>query len=362
MRRALELAERGWGRSSPNPMVGAVVVAPDGRVLAEGWHDGPGSSHAEAMALGSAGDGARDATVFTTLEPCNRFGRTPPCTAALIGAGVRRVVVGSRDPNLGPDAPGLSELVAAGIDVADGVCADDEAWLNRAFRRQVVSGRPWVLLKMAGSLDGKSAARDGSSRWITGEAARADVQRLRAWADAVVVGAGTVRSDDPRLTVRDPAFSRANPPTRVVLDSTGRVSADRAVFSDDAPTLVATTDRASRETREAWRARGADVVVLDRDASGGVSLAALLDELGKREAQGLLLEGGPTLAWSALREDLVDEVVFYLAPKLVGGGTAPTLVDGEGFAPIGDACSLQIRSVERLDGDLRVEARVHRDR
>jgi diaminohydroxyphosphoribosylaminopyrimidine deaminase/5-amino-6-(5-phosphoribosylamino)uracil reductase len=343
-------------------MVGAVIVAPDGGVVAEGAHAGPGTAHAEIDALAQAGDRSRGATVFTTLEPCNRFGRTPPCTRALIEAGVGRVVVGSIDPNLGADAPGVAELVAAGIAVETGVCADEEAWLNRAFHHHVTTGRPWVLLKMAGTLDGKSAARDGTSRWITGEVARADVHRLRAWSDAVAVGAGTVLADDPRLTVRHPAFEGGRPPLRIVLDATGRVPADRAAFSDDAATMVATTDLAPRASRQAWEARGAEVLVLDRDPDRAVSLAALVEELGKREIQGLLLEGGPTVAWAAIRDDLVDEFVLYLAPKLIGGAAAPTLVDGEGFAPISGARSLQIRSVERLGDDLRVEAHVHRDR
>lgn len=362
MRRALELAERGWGRTSPNPMVGAVIVDADGRPIAEGWHEGAGTGHAEAEALARAGDAAAGATVYTTLEPCNRFGRTPPCSRALIAARVGRVIVGSIDPNLGPGAPGVAELRAAGIAVEVGVCADEEAWLNRAFRSQVTTGRPWVLLKMAGSLDGKSAARDRTSRWITGEGARADVQRLRAWADAVAVGAGTALADDPRLTVRAAAFGGAHAPLRIVVDATGRVPATGAVFSGEAPTVVATTDAAPRAARAAWEDRGAEVLVLDPDASGGVALPALLDELGKREVQGLLLEGGPTIAWSALRDDLVDELVVYLAPILVGGGAAPTLLDGDGFAPIAAARRVEVRSLRRLGDDLRVEAHVHRDR
>lgn len=362
MRRALELAERGWGRSSPNPMVGAVLVDREGRFVSEGWHEGPGSRHAEAEALARAGDAAAGATVYTTLEPCNRFGRTPPCSRALIEAGVARVVVASIDPNLGPGEPGLAELRAAGIVVETGVAGDEEAWLNRAFRRQVTSGRPWVLLKMAGSLDGKAAARDGTSRWITGPAARDDVQRLRAWSDAVAVGAGTALVDDPRLTVRAPAFERANPPLRIVIDAAGRVPATGAVFSHDAPTLMATTDLAPRAVRRAWGDTGAEVLVLDPDPRGGVALGDLVDELGKREVQGLLIEGGPTLAWAAIRDDLVDELVVYLAPVLVGGASAPTLLDGEGLAPIDAARELEVRSVERLGTDLRVEALVHGDR
>jgi diaminohydroxyphosphoribosylaminopyrimidine deaminase/5-amino-6-(5-phosphoribosylamino)uracil reductase len=343
-------------------MVGAVIVDPEGRAIAEGWHEGPGTGHAEARALATAGDAARGATVYTTLEPCNRFGRTPPCTRALIDAGVARVIVGSIDPNLGSGSPGVAELRRAGIVVEAGVCADEEAWLNRAFRTHVTTGRPWVVLKMAGSLDGKAAARDGTSRWITGETAREDVQRLRAWSDAIAVGAGTAIADDPRLTVRASVAERVRPPLRVVVDAGGRVPASGAVFSNEAPTMVATTELAPERARRAWEAAGAEVAILDHAPGVGVDLGALLDELGKREVQGLLLEGGPTIAWSAVRDDLVDELVVYLAPTLVGGASAPSLVAGEGFAPIAGARPVQIRSVERVGEDIRVEARVHRDR
>jgi diaminohydroxyphosphoribosylaminopyrimidine deaminase/5-amino-6-(5-phosphoribosylamino)uracil reductase len=343
-------------------LVGAVVVDPDGRPIAEGWHDGPGTEHAEAMALRLAGARARGATVYTTLEPCNHVGRTPPCTGALIRARVSRLVAASVDPNLGADAPGLAELRAAGVEVVTGVCAADEERLNKAFRCQVTTGRPLVILKMAGTLDGKAAARDGSSRWITGDAARTDVQRLRAWADAIAVGAGTVLADDPRLTVRDPSFERATPPTPVVIDAVGRVPPDRAVFGGPVPALVATTERTPRERREAWAARGAEVLLVDRDGGGRVALVALVDELGKRGIQGLVLEGGPTLAWSAIRDEVVDEVIFYLAPRLVGGSSAPTLLGGDGIASLTDAVVLEDLELERLGDDLKVVARVHRHR
>jgi diaminohydroxyphosphoribosylaminopyrimidine deaminase/5-amino-6-(5-phosphoribosylamino)uracil reductase len=361
MRRALELAERGWGRVSPNPLVGAVVVVADGTVAGEGWHEGPGTAHAEAMALARAGEAARGSTVVTTLEPCNQFGRTPPCTRALIAAGVARVVVGATDPNLEGDAPGLQELRDAGIEVEAGVLEEEARRLNEAFERHVVTGRPFVVLKSGASLDGRTAASDGTSRWITSDEARADAQRLRAWADAIVVGAGTVLADDPSLTVRDPRFAHARPPMRVVVDASGAIPPERAVFDDVAPTLVATTARAPEERLRAWQATGADVAVLDADAHGGVTLVDLLDQLGKRDVQGALVEGGATLAWSFVRDDLVDRVVLYLAPKLLGGA-AHGVLDGEGFAPVDAARVLEFERVERLGPDVKVEARVHRDR
>jgi diaminohydroxyphosphoribosylaminopyrimidine deaminase/5-amino-6-(5-phosphoribosylamino)uracil reductase len=361
MRRALELAERGWGRVSPNPMVGCVLVR-DGRVVGEGWHEGPGTEHAEAMALRVAGAAANGATAIVTLEPCNHHGRTPPCAPALVAGGIEAVVVAARDPNPIVDGAGIQALVDAGVAVAEGLLREPAERQNIAFRTHVRTGRPFVVLKMASSLDGRAAARDGSSKWISGPAARADVQRARAWADAIVVGAGTVRADDPSLTLRDPGLGSARPPLRVVVDTAGRVPADRRVFDGAAPTLVATTELATPDRRREWADAGADVVVLDRDPAGAVSLPALIQTLGKRDVQGVLIEGGPSLAWSAVRDDVIDEVHLYQAPMLVGGHAAPGWLSGGGFAPIDRATRLELASVERIGPDLKVVARVHRDR
>jgi diaminohydroxyphosphoribosylaminopyrimidine deaminase / 5-amino-6-(5-phosphoribosylamino)uracil reductase len=361
MRRALALAERGRGRVSPNPMVGCVLVR-DGRVIAEGWHEGPGTEHAEAMALRLAGDRASGSTAFVTLEPCIHHGRTPPCVPALLRAGVEGVVTATRDPNPIVDGGGLRALREAGLVVEEGVLADDARRQNVAFLTHVRTGRPYSILKMASSLDGKAAARDGSSRWITGPAARADVQRLRAWADAVVVGAGTAIADDPALSLRDPAFASARPPLRVIVDASGRVPADGRAFDAAAPTLVATTEFASADRRREWLDSGADVIVLDRDAADGVSLRVLMQTLGKRDVQGVLLEGGPTLAWSAIRDGVVDQLALYLAPSVVGGDAAPGWLGGAGFAPIARAASVDVVSIDRVGSDLKVVADVHRDR
>ncbi|HEX5937405.1 MAG TPA: bifunctional diaminohydroxyphosphoribosylaminopyrimidine deaminase/5-amino-6-(5-phosphoribosylamino)uracil reductase RibD [Actinomycetota bacterium] len=361
MRRALELAERGWGRVSPNPLVGCVIVR-DGRIVGEGWHEGPGTEHAEAMALRLAGTRAAGATAFATLEPCDHHGRTPPCARALIEAGVEGVIAATRDPNPMVDGSGFRALREAGLAVEEGLLAEEAIRQNIAFRTHVRTGRPFVILKMASSLDGKAAARDGSSRWITGERARADVQRLRAWADAIVVGSGTALADDPALTVRDPAFASARPPVRVIVDPSGRVPGDRRAFDAVAPTIVAATEGLPAARRQEWLDAGADVALLDGDPAGGVSLPALVDELGKRDVQGLVLEGGPTLAWSAVRDGVVDQLVLYLAPALVGGRDAIGWLAGEGFAPIDRAHRVEVLSVERLGSDLKVVADVHRDR
>jgi diaminohydroxyphosphoribosylaminopyrimidine deaminase/5-amino-6-(5-phosphoribosylamino)uracil reductase len=360
MRRALELAERGWGRVAPNPMVGAVVVR-DARIIGEGWHEGPGTSHAEVMALASAGERARGATVFCTLEPCDHTGRTGPCTRALIDAHVARVVVAASDPNPSVIGRGFTALEAAGITVEHGPFSKDAHRLNAAYERHVTTGLPFVVLKMASTLDGKSAASDGTSRWITGEAARADVQRVRAWADAILVGVGTAMTDDPALTLRDRRFALARPPLRVVVDTTGRLIPAGRLFDREAPTIIATTDLTPDERVDGWIRAGAEVLVLPSDSGGGVSMVALVEALGKRDVQGLLVEGGPTLAWTFVREGLVDRVVLYVAPMLAGGAAAPSVVMGGGFAPIARAMKLEFSSVERIGTDLRVEADVLRD-
>jgi diaminohydroxyphosphoribosylaminopyrimidine deaminase/5-amino-6-(5-phosphoribosylamino)uracil reductase len=357
--RAIELARRGSGLVSPNPMVGAVVVS-EGAIVGEGFHEGPGLPHAEIMALNHAGERARGATLYTSLEPCDHYGRTPPCTEAIVRAGIARVVSATRDPNPVVDGQGIRTLRAHGVEVREGILADEADRLNKAFAKHVRTGMPFVIWKAAASLDGKVAARDGTSRWITGEAARADVHRLRAWADAIVVGAGTALDDDPELTVRDRDY-RGRPPIRVLVDGRGRVGPSGHLFDDQAPTLVATTELAPAAARDAWRDAGAEVLVLEHDEAG-VGLGALMADLGKRDVQGVLLEGGPTLAWSAVEEQLVDAIVLYLSPKLIGGSDAPTVLEGRGFAPIGHALPMRIRSVDRLGEDLRVEADVHGDR
>jgi diaminohydroxyphosphoribosylaminopyrimidine deaminase/5-amino-6-(5-phosphoribosylamino)uracil reductase len=360
MQRALALAERGWGRVSPNPLVGAVVLDRHGDVIGAGWHEGPGTPHAEVMALRDAGGRARGGTVVVTLEPCNHAGRTGPCTEALIDAGVVRVVAATGDVNPDVRGGGSDALRAAGLEVEVGCLAEDARRMNAAFERHVTTGRPFVILKAASSLDGKTAARDGTSRWITSDEARADAHRLRAWADAIVVGSGTVLADDPALTVRGAGLADARPPIRVVLDARGRVPATAAVFEGGAPTLVATTHRAPERRIAAWRAAGADVVVID-GGPGSVALSPLFDVLGKRDVQGVLVEGGATLAWSVVRERLADRIVLYLAPKIVGG-QEHGVIDGEGFAPITEAIAMRFTSVTRLGPDLKVEADVQRDR
>jgi diaminohydroxyphosphoribosylaminopyrimidine deaminase/5-amino-6-(5-phosphoribosylamino)uracil reductase len=360
MSRALELAQRGLGLAAPNPMVGAVVVV-NGQVVAEGWHEGPGTRHAEIRALDAAGDRARGATLYVTLEPCTHQGRTPPCAPAVADAGIARVVAAIRDPNPAVDGRGLAFLRAADIQVTEGVLAEEAGRIIAGFAKHVRTGLPFVTLKMAASLDGKVASRDGSSRWITGEAARLDVHRLRAASGAIAVGVGTILADDSALTVRLDGFP-GRPPWRVVLDSRGRTPTTAVVLDGSAPTLIATTPACPSSILRSWEQAGAEVWVIEEsEEEWRVSLLSVLELLGKREVQDVLLEGGPTLAWSSIERGLVDRLVLYLGPKLLGGGGA-SLLGGEGVRSIGEALPLRLTEVERIGDDLKVVADVHRDR
>ncbi len=333
MHRAVALAARGLGRTSPNPVVGAVVLSPGGEVVGQGWHERAGAPHAEVRALRAAGERARGATVVVTLEPCTHTGRTGPCTQALLAAGVARVVLAVRDPNP-VAAGGVEQLRAAGVDVVVGLGAAEAARGNEAWLTAVRLGRPHVLWKLAATLDGRVAAADGTSRWITGRAARADAHRVRAGVDAIVVGMGTALADDPRLTVRLPKDDQRGAtdnrpkdgPLRVVVGTRPLPPAAR-VLDDSAPTLVLATH---------------DV---------GEVLATLYD----RGVRSVLLEGGPTLAGAFVRAGAVDRVLAYLAPALLGAG--PAALTGTGICTLGSALRLQIDELTTVGTDVRISAR-----
>ena len=367
MARAVALAEGGRGTASPNPMVGAVLVR-DGRVVGEGFHRAAGTAHAEAVALAAAGGAAEGATCYVTLEPCAHHGRTPPCADALVAAGVARVVAAVADPDPRVRGAGLARLRAAGVEVAVGAGAEAAAEQNAAYLTHRRLGRPRVTLKAAASLDGKVAAPDGTSQWITGPAARSDAHRLRAEADAVAVGAGTALADDPRLTVRLPGFT-GRQPLRVLVDAAGRVGAGGHLFDGEAETLVATTPAAPATAVDAWKAAGAEVLVCQpttvtvgralgaHPVAHGVDLNDLTRVLGERGVLELLVEGGPRLQASLWAAGLADRLVWYLAPLAIGGQGAPGLLGGgAGAATLADARRLRLASVDRLGDDLRVVA------
>ena len=355
MKLALSLAARGAGWVSPNPMVGAVVVK-GGQVVGRGYHRRAGAPHAEVEALRSAGEAARGADLYVTLEPCNHQGRTPPCTQAILAAGVRRVIIAARDPNPQVTGGGAEFLAARGVEVDVGLLAAEARRLNEAWLHYVNTGRPWVMAKAACSLDGKIATVGGESQWLTGEAARALGHRLRHRVDAIVVGIGTVLADNPQLTTRRPR-GRANgrDPIRVVLDSRLRLPLTSRLLHLDsqAPTWVATTSQAPTDTIRALEARGAQVLVLPADA-GRVSLAALLEELGTRQVQSLLVEGGAETLGTFFDQRVVNQFYFFYAPKILGGQQAPGMVGGHGIIHLGQAHIARDLSIRRVGGDLLV--------
>jgi diaminohydroxyphosphoribosylaminopyrimidine deaminase/5-amino-6-(5-phosphoribosylamino)uracil reductase len=353
MDRALRLAEQGVGRTSPNPMVGAVLIR-DGRVVGEGAHLRAGGPHAETVALEAAGAAARGATCYVTLEPCAHVGRTPPCAEALVRAGVARVVAACRDPHPRVDGRGLARLQAAGVAVTVGVREVEARALNRAFLCAVTEGRPHVTLKAAMTLDGKIAAADGASRWITGEAARLEAHRLRFAADAVLVGIGTVLADDPRLTVRHPGLPPKEP-FRVVADSRVRIPADARVLHSGEPgrAVVACVAPAPAGPAAALRARGVRVLELP-DNGGRVDLRALLEALRALDVIAVLAEGGGELGGALAAASLVDRVAFFVAPRLLGGREAPGPLGGRG-RPLKEALALVDVTTRRLGDDLLIE-------
>lgn len=342
MARALELASTP-AFASPNPRVGAVVVR-DGAVLGEGAHEGPRTPHAEALAL--RGIDARGATVYVTLEPCNHHGRMPPCAPALAEAGVARVVAAMEDPDPRVAGSGFEVLRAAGIDVEVGLLRDRAERLNRAYLHHRRTGRAFVSLKLALTLDGRLTAADGSSQWITGPEARRIVHARRVECDAVMVGAGTILADDPQLTARDVPAPRQ--PLRVIVDAAGRVPASAAALGDGS--VVATTAAAPHETQIAWKETGAEVLVLP-EGSGGVDLGALLDALGSRNVVEVLCEGGPRLASSLVRDDLVGRLDLHYGPILTGGGAS---LDDLGVGSMAEALRFDVEDTGRAGDDVLV--------
>ncbi|MFI1101577.1 bifunctional diaminohydroxyphosphoribosylaminopyrimidine deaminase/5-amino-6-(5-phosphoribosylamino)uracil reductase RibD [Streptomyces melanogenes] len=348
MRRAVGLAARGLGSTSPNPVVGCVITDASGAVVGEGFHQQAGGPHAEVHALSAAGDSARGGTAYVTLEPCNHTGRTGPCAQALIQAGIARVVYAVGDPN--PQATGGADtLRAAGVEVEQGLLAKEAEAGNAAWLTSVRLGRPYVLWKYAATLDGRIAAEDGTSRWITSPEARADVHRLRAEADAVVVGSGTARTDDPHLAVR--GIEGALQPLRVVVDTEAKaVRPGARVLDDAAPTLVAVAEDA--DTTQLADA-GVDIVRLPRAATG-LDIPGLLAALHGRGVRSVLLEGGPALAGAFVAAGAVDKVVGYLAPVLLGAG--PAALTGGGITTIAEALRLELTETVRIGPDLRISA------
>lgn len=350
MAHALQLAERGLWTTTPNPRVGCVLVR-DGEIVGEGWHEKAGEAHAEVHALRTAGERARGATVYVTLEPCSHHGRTPPCAEALIAAGVTRVVAAMADPNPLVAGQGLAMLRASGIEAVSGLLENEARELNIGFVSRMTRGRPWLRLKAAASLDGKTALNNGLSQWITGPEARRDGHRWRARACAILTGIGTVRDDDPQLNVREVATSRQ--PLRVVVDSRLETPLTAKVLQGGPVLIAAAVDDPNKA--DLLRAAGAEVVVL-ANPQGKVDLPALLAELGRRGINEVHAEAGFKLNGSLLREGLVDEFLLYFAPCLIGHEAAG-LFNLPELATLDGKRRLAIRDLRQLGPDIRLIAR-----
>lgn len=347
MREALRIARNAEGRTSPNPMVGAVIVK-DGRIIAEGWHRQAGTPHAEVHALNMAGTLAEGATLYVTLEPCSHFGRTPPCANKIVDAKIARVVVAMTDPNPLVAGRGIEILKAAGIAVDVGVLESDARRLNEVFVKYITQKIPFVTAKFACSLDGKIATATGESQWISCAESRALTHRLRDISDAIMVGVGTVLVDNPSLTAR---VEGGKNPIRVVVDSFARTPPASKIITDGlAPTIIATTSNAPVEKITALKNAGAQIITAGNGAH--VDLKNLMTELAAREITSVLVEGGGTLNFSMIRAGLVDKILAFIAPKIIGGKNALTPVEGAGFESLADAVHLENLTAEKIGADI----------
>jgi diaminohydroxyphosphoribosylaminopyrimidine deaminase / 5-amino-6-(5-phosphoribosylamino)uracil reductase len=356
--RAIELAAMAQGRTSPNPLVGAVIVK-GGKVIGEGYHEAAGEPHAERMALAACSTDPTGATMYVSLEPCAHHGRTPPCTDAIVEAKLGRVVVASDDPSSKAAGRGLGILRDEGIqvDVADGDVAQAARMLNQPFRKHARTGRPLVLLKYAMTLDGKVATRTGDSKWISNEMSRARAHRWRAESDAVAVGIGTAIADDPLLTARIDGVARQ--PSRVVFDAEARLRLDSKLVQSaaEAPVMLICSRAAARTHVQALEAAGVEVCTVSGE-NESARVQAALDVLGDRDIQQLLVEGGPHLAGAFLDAGEVDELRVFIAPVIAGGRSAKPAVEGEGVETIAEAARALHTTVERIDDDVLVTARL----
>ncbi len=357
MNRALDLAEKGRETTSPNPMVGAVVVK-DGRIIGEGYHEAVGGAHAEVNAIDAAGSNARDAILYVTLEPCNHTGRTPPCTEKIIAAGIGRVVIAMNDPNPAVTGGGGEALKAHGIDVSWGVGETRARRLNEAFIKFVSTGRPFVTVKCAATLDGRLATQNGDSKWVTGASARKHVHRIRRTVDAIMVGIDTVCADNPSLTARI-ENKQARDPIRIVIDPTLRIDEEARLLHQvsDAETILVAGDQIDSE--KAGRLEKNNVRIMTMPLTNGkLDFGHLMDHLGNREITSLLIEGGGGIIGSAFRAGIVDKALFFFAPKILGGDDGVPICRGSGATAMKDCIGLTSVETRRFDDDILIEGYV----
>jgi diaminohydroxyphosphoribosylaminopyrimidine deaminase/5-amino-6-(5-phosphoribosylamino)uracil reductase len=349
---ALDLAAKGLGGTSPNPVVGAVIVK-DGEVISTGYHQQAGGPHAEVIALDAAGEAARGATLYVTLEPCSHTGRTPPCVDRIIESGIRKVVAAMGDPNPRVNGRGLEKLRAAGIKVKSDVLKDKAARLNEVFVKYITTNKPFVTMKAAMTLDGKIATRTKASRWISSEKSREFGHRLRHHNDAIIVGVGTVLADDPSLTTRLPQGGHS--PLRVIVDSKAATPLTaKIIVEKPETTLLFVTESALQDKIASLRNAGVEIVTLPADTDGRIPLDEMMAELGRREITSVLVEGGSTLNFSLLAGELVNKVYFFIAPLIFGGVNAPSPVGGGGVAGVADAWKVKDIEISRYESDLLV--------
>lgn len=353
MRIAINLAKKAEGMTSPNPLVGAVIVK-NGKIVGSGYHKRAGLPHAEINALRHAGPAAKDATLYVTLEPCDHFGRTPPCTDAIIKSRIKKVVAAMIDPNPVNQGRGLSRLKKSGIVTAVGVLEEEARAINKPYIKFVTTRLPYVTIKIAQSLDGKIATKTGDSKWITQEDSRSHVHELRTKVDAVMVGVNTIIRDNPLLISK---VSKKRQPVRIVIDTDLKTPLSSRVFSriDDSPVIIAAAKRSPRI--KDYEGKGAEVLVAKRK-NGKVDLKSLLKILGRRSIMHLLVEGGGELAAGFLEEGLADKLLFFIAPKIIGGKSAKTSVEGNGVAKVEDAILLKGMNIRRFKKDILIEADV----
>lgn len=361
MRRALDLAKKGSGLTRPNPLVGAVIVK-DNRIIGEGYHEYYGGPHAEINAFNRATEQVAGATMYVTLEPCAHFGKTPPCAEAIVRKGISKVVIGMVDPNPAVSGKGIAILEEAGIEVEVGVLEEEGKRLNEIFLKYMTTGLPFVIMKTAMTLDGKIATRTNASRWITGVESRAYVHDLRDRVSGIMVGIGTVLVDDPSLTTRL-NDREGKDPARIIVDSRARIPLEAKVLnlSSEAKTYIAVTENASREKMDKLMAKGAEVIMVS-SKKGRVDLTELMKELGKRNIDSILLEGGSELNYAALEACIVDKLCSFISPKIVGGCTAKTPVGGEGKALMEEAITLQYVSTHFMGEDIMIEGYIRKER
>ena len=354
MKLAVNLAGKAKGRTSPNPLVGAVIVR-RGKIVGKGYHHRAGEPHAEINAISDAGINATDSDLYLNLEPCDHYGRTPPCTEAIIKSGIRRVFVGMEDPNPRVSGRGINKLIAHGIKVETGILKKDCRKLNEVYIKYITTKFPFVVLKTAMSLDGKMATKEGDSRWITNEKSRRFVHKLRGEMDGVMVGIGTVLKDDPFLTCRLNQKSEKNP-TRIVVDSKLRIPLQANILSSgsSAKAVIATTRLAPRQKIKQIEDLGVRVLIVE-DTDSRVNLKRLMKKLGEMEITGLLIEGGSALNTSALEEGIVDKIFFFYAPKIIGGEKALPVLGGKGSEKMDDVLLVKNIKTKKFDDDFLIE-------